>query len=177
MNDVASPAIRPRVAAGVLFLDEEDRVLLVVPSYKSFFDIPGGYVEPDETPAAAAGREVLEEIGIAPPVGRLLVADWWQDSADDQGGPKLLFVFDGGRLPPPERELIVVDGDEVIGYGFHDLADLPSVTIPRLVNRIEHSVAARKDGTTRYLEDGNPAGVHSKGRNRRAATPPGLRSI
>ncbi len=28
------PMVRPRVAAGVLFFDEHDRVLLVRPSYK-----------------------------------------------------------------------------------------------------------------------------------------------
>ncbi|GAA0348118.1 hypothetical protein NE235_10860 [Actinoallomurus spadix] len=44
---------RPRVAAGVLFYDEQDRVLMVVPSYKDYRDIPGGYLEHGEpiTPA------------------------------------------------------------------------------------------------------------------------------
>lgn len=154
--------IRPRVAAGVLFLDEDSRVLLVVPSYKSFLDLPGGYVEPGETPADAAAREVREELNITPTVGRLLVADWWQDSADGQGGPKLLFVFDGGQLPASDRDLIVVDGLEVVDYVFHQVAELAAVTIPRLVNRIEHAVAAAEDGSTRYLEDGRPVGTLSR---------------
>ena len=77
MTSPPEPAfVRPRVAAGVLFLDETDRVLLVVPSYKDFLDLPGGYVEPGESPRAAAQREVREELAIEPPVGRLLVADW-----------------------------------------------------------------------------------------------------
>jgi 8-oxo-dGTP diphosphatase len=42
--------VRPRVAAGVLLLDEAGRVLLVVPSYKDFLDLPGGCVEPGESP-------------------------------------------------------------------------------------------------------------------------------
>jgi 8-oxo-dGTP diphosphatase len=159
MNDVGAAFIRPRAAAGALFLDEAARVLLVVPSYKSFLDIPGGYVEPGETPAAAAVREVREELGITPPIGRLLVADWWQDSADGQGGPKVLFVFDGGYLAPAARDLITVDGKEVVGCAFHDVTDLHSVTIPRLANRIEHAVAAQQDGSTRYLEDGEPVGM------------------
>jgi len=134
-------------------------VLLVVPSYKSFLEIPGGYVEPGETPAAAAVREVQEELGITPPIGGLLVADWWHDSTDGRGGPMLLVVFDGGRLSQRERDLIVVDSQEVVGYGFHDLADLASVTIPRLVNRIEHAVAGHQDGAPRYLENGKRIGT------------------
>jgi 8-oxo-dGTP diphosphatase len=41
----------PRIAAGALFSDEHDRVLLVQPSYKDMWEIPGGYVEPSESPA------------------------------------------------------------------------------------------------------------------------------
>jgi 8-oxo-dGTP diphosphatase len=43
MTSPTEPAFgRPRVAAGILFLDEDDRVLLVVLSYKTFLDLPGG---------------------------------------------------------------------------------------------------------------------------------------
>jgi 8-oxo-dGTP diphosphatase len=153
---------RPRAAAGVLFLDDQARVLLVVPSYKDYLDLPGGMVEPGEAPSAAARREVAEELGIAPVVGRLLVADWWcdspdrPDSPDGQGGEKLLFVFDGGHLPPAQLDQVTVDGDEVIGYGFHPLTELAAVTTSRLANRITHALAAHHDGTTRYLENGQP---------------------
>jgi 8-oxo-dGTP pyrophosphatase MutT (NUDIX family) len=151
---------RPRVAAGVLFLDESDRLLLVVPSYKDFLDLPGGYVEPGESPSTAARREVREELGIEITVGRFLVADWWQDSADGQGGPKLLFVFDGGHLSAVQCDRVTVDGDEIIGYDFHPVADLDAVTIPRLANRIRHAVAAHHERTTIYLEDGQPVPLH-----------------
>jgi 8-oxo-dGTP diphosphatase len=50
------------VSAGALFVDEYDRVLLVEPTYKSYWDIPGGYVEPGESPLAACAREVHEEL-------------------------------------------------------------------------------------------------------------------
>lgn len=156
MNELGAESARPRVAAGVLFLDADSRALLVVPTYKRYLDLPGGQVEPGERPSVAAKREVREELGIEPPIGRLLVADWWRVGPDGVDEPKLLFVFDGGHLPQAQLDLIAVDGDEVVGYGFHAVPDLATVTIPRLVNRIEHAIAARKDGTTRYLEDGVP---------------------
>lgn len=38
------------VAAGVLLFDEDDRVLLVDPTYKAGWEFPGGVVEPGEAP-------------------------------------------------------------------------------------------------------------------------------
>jgi ADP-ribose pyrophosphatase YjhB (NUDIX family) len=63
------------MAAGVLFRDRANRVLLVEPSYKPNWEIPGGVVEADESPWAAASRELAEELGWDGPVGRLLVVD------------------------------------------------------------------------------------------------------
>ena len=90
-------AATPRVASGVLFRDADNRVLLVKPTYKQGWDIPGGYVEPGESPKQAAVREVTEELGVTLPVGRLLVIDW---APQDGEGDKLLFVFDGGVIDP-----------------------------------------------------------------------------
>jgi ADP-ribose pyrophosphatase YjhB (NUDIX family) len=47
---------RPLVAAGVLFFDDAGRVLLVQPTYKDHWEIPGGYVETRETPVQAPYR-------------------------------------------------------------------------------------------------------------------------
>lgn len=147
--------ITPRVAAGVLFTDDQDRVLMVVPSYKDYLDIPGGYVEHGETPHQAAQREVFEELGIKPPIGRLLVADWWEDSPEANGGAKLLLIFDGGRATSDLVDAIKVDGVEIASVAFHPPEALPELTIPRLANRVHHAVSAtRCDADTRYLENG-----------------------
>lgn len=64
VTDPSSTFATPRVAAGALFLDSGGRVLLVHPTYKDIWDIPGGYVERGESPAAACRREVAEELGL-----------------------------------------------------------------------------------------------------------------
>lgn len=150
-SDPAESFARPRVAAGALFVDEQDRVLLVVPSYKNYRDIPGGYIEEGETPRETAAREVREELGIAPPIGRLLVTDWAPDQTE---GDKLLFLFDGGVLAPEHLDKIQLDPAEIAAYEFHDVAQLDELTITRLARRITHGHAARRDGSTRYLEHG-----------------------
>jgi 8-oxo-dGTP diphosphatase len=68
--------------------------------YKDYWDIPGGYVEPGESPHDAARREVREELGIDVPVGRMLAVDW---APSDKEGDKLLFLFEGPASPPAPR--------------------------------------------------------------------------
>lgn len=55
------------LASGVLLFDDQDRVLLVDPTYKAGWEFPGGIVEPGEAPAHAGVREVAEELGIELP--------------------------------------------------------------------------------------------------------------
>jgi 8-oxo-dGTP diphosphatase len=55
---------RKRVAADVLVRDTSQRILLVDPSYKPDWDLPGGMAEANEPPLEAAQREVREELGL-----------------------------------------------------------------------------------------------------------------
>ena len=153
-DDPTLSFITPRVAAGVLFTDDQDRVLMVVPSYKDYLDIPGGYVEDGETPRAAAKREVFEELGIDPHIGRLLVADWREDSPEANGGAKLLLIFDGGRLDAKQIAALVVDGSEILDVRFLGLTELESATIERLRVRVCEAMAARLQAGSSYLENG-----------------------
>ncbi|PJN23712.1 NUDIX hydrolase [Kitasatospora sp. CB02891] len=142
---------QPRTATGVLFFDEADRVLLVKPTYKPGWEIPGGYLHAGETPSEGAAREVKEELGIAPPIGHLLVADWAPHPTE---GDKLLFVFDGGVLPADELDNITVDQMEIGEYAFHATDRLDALLIPRLVRRVHAACAARIRSETVYLEHG-----------------------
>jgi len=151
MADPTPPIATPRVAAGVLFFDDDNRVLLVDPSYKQGLEVPGGFVEPGESPRAACIREVREELGIQPPVGDLLVVDW--APADDEGD-KILFLFDGGTLAPHWQPQIVLQADELTGWRFVAPDDLPAVIPPGLSRRVLAAITARTTGQPAYLEHG-----------------------
>lgn len=107
-----------------------------------------------ERPPPGGGREVLEELGIEPPIRRLLAVDWAPTPSE---GDKQLFVFDGGRLEQKHLDAIVLDPAELTGYEFHDVTAVHEQTIPRLARRITHAAQARAKGTTAYLENGEPA--------------------
>nr|WP_145488130.1 MULTISPECIES: NUDIX hydrolase [Streptomyces] len=152
-NEHEAKMAHPRMAAGALFFDDADRVLLVEPSYKDYRDIPGGYVEQGESPRQACVREVHEELGIKPHIGRLLVVDWAPNPGE---GDKVLYLFDGGSLGTEQRQQIALQADELRSYDFHDAEQLPELTIPRLARRITAGIQARTDGLTAYLEQGVP---------------------
>lgn len=144
---------RPYVAAGVLFFDDAGRILLVQPTYKNHWDIPGGYVETGETPAQAAAREVREELGIEAPVGPLLIADW---APHPDEGDKLLFVFDGGVLTTSQLNGIHLQTDELASCAFRDATEAVTLLIPRLGRRVAAAIDAHHGGHTTYLERGIP---------------------
>lgn len=147
---------RPRVAAGALFFDDNERILCVQPSYKDSWDIPGGYVEHDESPRAACVREVREELGISPPVGALLVVDW---APHPREGDKLLFIFDGGTLVPEYRYAVRLDEQELTDYAYLTLEQAESRVVDRLARRVTAAVHAHSIGRPAYLEHGEPIGV------------------
>lgn len=76
-NSRAEPPARDadlRVSARAVVLDQASRVLLIRHCDKGqeFHVLPGGRVDPGETAAEAAGREVLEETGLQVTIGELL---------------------------------------------------------------------------------------------------------
>jgi len=142
---------RVRVAAGVLFRDAEGRVLLVRPTYKPGWEIPGGSVEPDESPLAAARREIMEELGTAFPIGRLLAVDWVPPAPPWDGG--LMFLFDGGPLTTDQIAAIRLPPDELDGYLFAGPDELAGLLTPRVARRLSRSLTT---SGALYLESGAP---------------------
>jgi 8-oxo-dGTP pyrophosphatase MutT (NUDIX family) len=137
------------VAAGALFRDAGGRVLLVKPHYKPDWDIPGGVVEPGETPSEACAREVKEELGLTITVGPALVVDW---APHPTQGDKLLFVFDADPLTEAQQAAIHFADGEITAWEYVSPAALDDYGVPRLARRLRAAVP----GETRYLEHGVP---------------------
>ncbi|QEU89810.1 NUDIX domain-containing protein [Streptomyces kanamyceticus] len=124
-------------------------VLLVRPSCKPMWEIPGGYIEMGESPLAACRREVEEELGITPVIGPLLVTDWAPNPGE---GDKVLYIFDGGELNADAAALIKLASDELLAAEFHPAEDFDELLIPRLARRVKRAVIARSEGQAAYLE-------------------------
>lgn len=140
------------MGAGVLIRNEEGKILMVRPTYKENFEIPGGVVEADESPLAACKREVEEELGLDLRVGRLLCIDYYP--AQYPLTESLMFVFDGGVLSDDEITLIKTDAKELKGFVFLELNEIEGKTSESLVKRIGQAVEAIDNEEMYYLELG-----------------------
>ncbi|WP_329498941.1 NUDIX hydrolase [Kitasatospora herbaricolor] len=150
MTGEPEPIARALLAAGVLFFDPDGRVLLVKPTYKDGWEVPGGHVLPGESPSAAAVREVAEELGVTAPLGPLLVVDWAPMGPED----RVLLLFDGGVLDDAQQARLSPDGVEIGEVAFRPAGQLGELLPARLARRVLAGIAARAAGRTDYLEHG-----------------------
>jgi 8-oxo-dGTP diphosphatase len=147
---------RKRMGAGALFRDAGGRVLLVEPTYKPNWEVPGGAVEAEESPTAACRREVLEELGLDRPVGRILAVDWVPSRPERTEG--LMLIYDGGVLAEGDIASIRLQADELASYAFVEAGRVPELASASLARRIAACLEAVAAGTTASLENGHPAG-------------------
>ncbi|MCX6049281.1 MAG: NUDIX hydrolase [Chloroflexi bacterium] len=141
---------KKRMGAGALFLDEQNRVLLVNPTYKSQWEIPGGIVEQDESPRAACIREVKEELGLVRSLERLLCVNYL--TGTDQRTEALMFIFWGGVLTANEIAMIRLPTAELSEYRFVTVDEALHLLTPTLGDRVRRSLAILSTNSTLYLE-------------------------
>jgi len=149
---------RKRVSADVLLRDEQGRILLVKPTYKPGWDLPGGMAEANESPDDAARRELKEELGLDVTLRGLLIVDWVPPHGpwDDQ----LAFLFDGGTVDPTQTAVLRPRDEELSTVAFVSAADAPRRLNARLARRLRAAIQAESAAT--LLHDGRPSGPHQQ---------------
>jgi ADP-ribose pyrophosphatase YjhB (NUDIX family) len=145
---------KKRTAAAVLFTDGQNRVLLVEPTYKDVWEMPGGAVEVNESPRDAASREVKEELGLVAIPGRLLAVDWVPPVEGRSEG--LAYVFSGGRLSNSQTRSITLAADELRSWAWCAAAEIEQRMRPIVARRVLAARAAADSGNTAELENGHP---------------------
>ncbi|MFI2366698.1 NUDIX domain-containing protein [Promicromonospora sp. NPDC019610] len=148
---------RKRLAATVVFTDRTGRVLLCEPTYKQVWEAPGGAVEHDESPRAAAAREVREELGLGIEPGRLVAVD--HVPAVDGRTEALVLVYDGGRLTEQQTAVIRLAGDELLSWAWCTVDEARERMRPLVARRIAAALNAIAEGGVAELENGYPVAV------------------
>jgi 8-oxo-dGTP pyrophosphatase MutT (NUDIX family) len=153
MPDAAFYASLPRTrgAASALLLDERGRILLVKPTYKEGWFLPGGIIEAGESPLTACARECDEELGLVPALYGLIAVDWGppRDGLDAVN----IFVF-GGRITAEEVAAIRLPADELSDHTLAVPEDIAGLVPPHMDRRLGSCLRAAAGGPVVYLEDG-----------------------
>jgi 8-oxo-dGTP diphosphatase len=145
-----------RMGSGALLRDLLGRVLVVEPTYKSTWDVPGGCVEADESPRDACQRELAEELGFEVQIGRMLVMEW--QGPEPERTESLMFIYDGGICAPEDISLAA---DELASYAFVEPENLGQYLVPRLARRMRAALVAADED--RFVEMERGLIVHSAG--------------
>ncbi|MGW2839778.1 NUDIX domain-containing protein [Streptomyces sp. NPDC001493] len=143
---------RKRVSADVLIRDGAGDFLLVRPTYKPGWDLPGGMAEANEPPQVAAARELREELGLTVRLSGPLVVDWVPPHGpwDDQ----LAFVFDGGTVGPATVATLRPWDEELSDVRFVAAGVAVTMLGERMARRFTAAVARLGAGQPVYLHDG-----------------------
>jgi 8-oxo-dGTP diphosphatase len=140
------------VSAGALIFDRAGRLLILKPTYKTGWTIPGGVMEADgETPWDACRREVREECGIEVRGGRLACVDFRPGRPGHPGG--IRFLFDCGVAGDAALAAIMVQPEEIAGYRLVPLESALALLRPAIRRRVR--AVSRHRGFV-YLQDGRP---------------------
>ena len=140
------------VSAGALIFDQAGRLLILKPTYKTGWTIPGGVMEADgETPWDACRREVSEECGIELHRGRLACMDFRRPKPGRAGG--IRFLFDCGQVADAALAGIVVQPEEVSEYRLAAVPDALGLLRGPIRRRVRAATGSKR---LVYLEGGHP---------------------
>lgn len=142
------------MGAGVLFFDSQHRLLIVKPTYKSGWIIPGGVVEQNESPHQACCREVREEIGLALKWVVMVGLDYV--SAVKGKDENLQFIFFGGILSSAKIRKIKLQLGELQAFKFVTVASALKLLRKKMARRLPHCLRAIEERSCVYLENGAP---------------------
>lgn len=154
-NDYYKNLPKKRMGAGALIMNADNKILFVKPSYKDHWTLPGGVVEENESPKSTCLREVKEEVGLGLKDVIFLAVDYISSELSREGkGENMQFVFFGGKLSVDEIKRIKVDGKEIIEYRFMRIDDAFPLISEKLRLRLPKCLAALRNTTAVYLENG-----------------------
>lgn len=141
---------KKRMAAGALFRNALGEILLVKPTYRPDWLIPGGITEADESPRQGCAREAREEIGLEVVIGRLLCVEYLP-----REGPKteaVQWIFDGGVLNAAQIAAISLQAGELSEYRFVTPGEALRLLNRSLGRRVTHALRVLRSGGDVYLE-------------------------
>lgn len=148
---------RKRIVASLVAY-HRGRLLLVKPTYRDGWLLPGGVVESGESPAECCIRETEEELGLRLPMRRLLLVDHAPDPGDGSSDC-LHFWFGTDELTEAQLARITLPPDEIEAFRLVPPNEAHALLIPRMAVRLDTLLRHADSGHTIVSEKGRAPGA------------------
>lgn len=143
---------RKWMATNIFLFDAGGKFLIVKPTYRDHWLMPGGLVDASESPTHGAIREVSEELGLLIDKVDLVCVAYHRDD-DGIKGDRVVFVFDGGLLSESQIASISLGEDELSECRFVTLDEALPLLGTMFEQRIPAALRARNQNRILYLEN------------------------
>jgi 8-oxo-dGTP pyrophosphatase MutT (NUDIX family) len=143
---------KKRMASAVLLFNEQHEILVVQPTYKEDWELPGGAIELGESPKAALVREAREELNLDlnPEELDFLLLDYMAGNGDITEA--LMFVFSGGYVSEEQINRIQLPADELKSYTFAEPKNAARLLGAIVGDRLLRALKAKESAGISYFE-------------------------
>ena len=112
---------KKHIGALVLIFNKNQQLLIVKPTYKEGWSIPGGGVDDNESPKTAAVREIKEELGLN--LKSIILIGVGYTPVQGIKPETLQFIFNGGELSADEINKISLNKSEHSEFCFVEIPE------------------------------------------------------
>jgi len=107
-------------ASGAFIFNDQNQLLILKPSYKDGWNLPGGVTDEFESPYQTVIRECKEEVNLDVQIKDLVLIDYSLKTIDDFEHDYIEFYF---TVSVKNLSDIQIDNQEIIDYKFIDIKE------------------------------------------------------
>ena len=123
-----------------LIFNNKHQLLILKPSYKQGWSLPGGVTDTFESPYQTVVRECKEEINLDVTIIDLVLIDYKIETIDDEKFDSIQFSF---IVKATNIDQIKVDNEEILDYKFVDTETAEKHLTPANYNRLKAVLNAK----------------------------------
>ena len=127
-------------ASGAFIFNEKNQLLILKPSYKEGWNLPGGVTDKFESPYQTVIRECKEETNLDIQIKELVLIDYIQETIDGHNFDHVEFYFTAIVKSFTD---IKIDNEEVIDYKFVDTTQAKEFLSENYYNRLQAVLRAK----------------------------------
>lgn len=142
---------KKNMAAGALIFNTNNELLIVKPTYKKCWHLPGGVVERNESPIVACIREVKEECNLL--IDPNIFVATCHCSDIDNEIDALLFIFSCNSINESIIKEIKLPEDELEGFKFIEVSESRKYLDGIIANIAKEYVKNLNEIKTMYFEN------------------------